>query len=347
MKIVHKDIGAGTLKLAIHSLDDLWTLRSLIQEGDLLTASTTRTAEQDGDRIRDGKAEKKRMTLGVRVQNVEWHDFADHLRAHGIIETGPQDISKHHTLVFKDERTELTLQKPNRLQQWQLDLLSEAEEASGKPQAILLAIDDSEAQFGQLASYGLRLLGNLTAGGQGKRFKGNEQAKTQFFAEVLKSLETQRQDHVPVLIVGPGWWREEFIAYAQSKNPELTGLQTDGTSQGGRAGLQEALRRGLVQQVARNHRVQQETEWVEEVLAGIAKDGPVAYGPAEVEQAVIAGAAETLLLTDVVVRENQASGVQEAAEATRTRVHVVSTSHDAGEQLQRLGGVAALLRFQI
>lgn len=347
MKILHKDTRAGLLKLRIDSLDDLWTLRSLIQKGDLVTASTTRSAEEQGDRLRDGKAEKKRMTLGVRVQSVEWHEFADHLRAHGLIETGPQDLGKHHTLVFKDDRTECTLQKPGPLMQWQLQLLKEAEAETGKPQALLLAIDDSEAQFGQLASYGLRFLGNLPAGGQGKRFKGNEQAKTQFYDEVLKSLKTQRVDNVPVLVVGPGWWREEFIAHALAKDPQLTGFQTEGTSQGGRAGLQEALKRGLVQQVARNHRVQQETEWVEQVLVGIATEKPVAYGPQEVELAVSAGAVETLLMTDQCIREQTHPGVEAAAEATRTALHVVSTSHDAGEQLQRMGGVAALLRFSI
>lgn len=345
MKVLHRDIGAGTVKVRIDTLDDLWTLHSFIQKGDLVTASTFRTAEEQGDRLRDGKAEKKRMTLGIRTESTEWQEFSDHLRVHGVIETGPQDLSKHHTLTFKDDRSECTIQKSGRLQQWQLDLLAEAEAESGKAQAILLAIDDSEAQFGQLASYGLRLLGNLTAGGQGKRFKGNEQAKTQFFAEVLKSLQTQRLDpSVPLLVVGPGWWREEFIAFA---GPDIAPVQTDGTSQGGRAGLQEALKRGLVQKVAQNHRVQQETEWVEAVLTGIAKNDPVAYGPAEVTTAIHAGAVEVLLVTDEAIRTHAHPSVEEAAESSRTRLRVVSTSHDAGAQLQRMGGVAALLRFSV
>jgi protein pelota len=343
MKVLNKD-PAGSVKLRVDTLDDLWTLHSFIQTGDLVTATTYRTMEQEGDRLRDGKAEKKCMTLGVRVENVEWQEFSDHLRVHGIIESGPQDLSKHHTLIFRDDRMECKIEKPGRLQQWQVDLLGDAEAETGKPQAIMLAIDDSEAQFGQLAAYGLRLLGNLSAGGQGKRFKGNEQAKTQFYAEVLKSLKTQRPDNnTPLLVVGPGWWREEFIAFAGDIGP----VQTDGTSQGGRAGLQEALKRGLVQKVAQNHRVQLETEWVEAVLTGIAKSEPVAYGPAEVTQALQAGAVETLLVTDEAMRAHAYPTVEKAAEETRTRLRIVSTSHDAGSQLHRMGGVAALLRFAI
>lgn len=352
MQLKHKDAGAGVLKLQVDTLDDLWTLRNLVQAGDLVTASTYRTAETSDDKLRAEKAEKKPMTLGVRVEDVEWHDFADMLRIHGVIETGPQDIGRHHTLTFRDDRAQLILEKTGRLQQWHLDLLDEAIAATKKPQVLLLAIDDTEAQFGQLASYGLRLLGSLPAGGQGKRFdaKAGAAAKKRFYDETVKSLMSLRPDaSVPFLVVGPGWWREEFIEHAQTKAPDLMqGVRTDGTSQGGAAGLREALQRGVVAQVARDHRVQDETQAVDEVMARIAKgDGTVAYGAAEVEAAVTAGAADEVLLTDAAVREGSYPEVIDSAERTRCRVRIVSTGHDAGELLHRMGGVAALLRFAI
>ncbi len=49
----------------------MWTLRNLIRAGDLVTASTYRTAETSTDKLRAEKAEKKRLTLGVRVQDVD------------------------------------------------------------------------------------------------------------------------------------------------------------------------------------------------------------------------------------------------------------------------------------
>ncbi len=353
MQLKHKDVRTGTLKLQVDTLDDLWTLRNLVQPGDLVTASTHRTAEGSDDKIRAEKLEKKPMTLGVRVADVEWHDFADMLRIHGVIETGPQDLGRHHTLTFRDDRSNLTIQKKaGRLHLWHLDLVKEAVDATKRPQVLLLAIDDTEAQFGQLASHGLRLLGSLPAGGQGKRFdpKAGAAAKKRFYDEVLKSLQSFRTDAAtPLLVVGPGWWREEFIEHAQTKDPGvMQGARTDGTSQGGAAGLREALQRGVVEQVARDHRVQDETRLVDEVMARIAKgDGTVAYGPAEVEQAIDAGAAEELMLTDQSVRDGAFPRVVDAAERTRCRVRIVSTGHDAGERLQRMGGVAALLRFAI
>ncbi len=349
MKLVHMSRGEGLLKIQTETLDDLWTLRNLVQDGDLVTMSTYRTAESTGDRVRDGKQEKKRMTLGLRVESVEWHDFDDHLRVHGVIETGPQDHGKHHTHIVREERDELTIQKPGPLAQWVVDQVEEAKAASKAPRVVLLAIDDSEAQFAVLRGYGLQWLGSLPSSGQGKRFDGAAAAKRAFYDEAMHTLSTLRTSpDVATIIVGPGWWREEFIDHVQKKDAELgKGLMTDGTSQGGRRGVQEALSRGLIERVARDHRVSWENEQIEKVMAEIATDGLVAYGPDEVANAVSLGAAEEVLITDKALRKGRFAAALEQAEATRCKVHVVASGHEAGARLDQLSGIAALLRYQI
>lgn len=351
MRKLKADVGAGFLRLQVETLDDLWHLRNLIQRGDLVTMDTFRTAETATDKVREGKAEKKRMRLGLRVESVEWHDFDDHLRVHGVIEEGPQDHGRHHTHVVRDEPgTQLDVQKPGPLARWLLDLVDQARDEAQAPQVVLLAIDDSEAQFAVLRGYGLQWLGSLPAGGQGKQFKGAASAKAAFYDEAAKTLRSLRTGpEVAAIVVGPGWWREEFLDRLRAADSELAaGVLTDGTSQGGRAGVQEALRRGLIQKVAKDHRIQWETEKVEEVMARVAKgDGLVAYGPAEVEQAVTAGAAEEVLITDQAVREGRFEPVLHQAEATRCAVHIVASGHDAGHRLEQFSGVAALLRFAL
>lgn len=352
MRRLKEDRVTGYLHLGIDTIDDLWTLRNLIQPGDLVTASTMRTAETADDKIRSEKAEKKRMTLGLRVESVDWHDFDDHLRVHGLIEVGPQDLGRHHTIILRDEPgTDVKIQKKGPLQAWHRDLVKQAIEQSKRPQVILLAIDDTEAQFGQLQSYGLRLLGSLPATGQGKGYdgKGSQAAKKRFYDEVIDSLRTMRaDDSIPLLVVGPGWWREEFLDHGRTRAPDVVaGARTDGVSQGGKGGLQEAMKRGMLSQVAQAHRVDHETELVEDVLQRIAKAEPVAYGPAEVRHAVEVGAVERLLVTDQRVRKGDDDDLLRDAEHAGAAVHIVSTGHEAGAQLQRMGGLAALLRFAI
>lgn len=352
MRLLKKDTREGFLHLRLDTLDDLWALRNLVQDGDEVTADTVRTAALEGgdDRLRDGKAEKRRMRLSVRAESVEWHHFDDHLRVLGPISAGPQDLGRHHTLVLRADGSDVMVRKKGPLQGWHLRLVDDAVAATESPQVLLLAIDDSEAQFALLKSYGLQVLGALPSAGQGKRHPGAEEAKRAFYGETLKSLQVFRPDpKVPLVVVGPGWWRDEFLEFAKAKAPAaVTNAASEGTSQGGRVGLQEAIRRGVVERVAQGHRVQEETRLVEELLSRIAKgDGTAAYGPADVAHAIQAGAAETVLASDVEARSGKHDALLHQAEGARAKVHIVATTHQAGEQLHRMGGLAALLRFPV
>src|SRR5207245_638616 len=84
----------------IDTLDDLWTLRNLVVPGDRVTADTFRTAPATGDKLREAKMEKRPVRLTVRAETVAWHDFDDHLRVLGPIESG-QDVGAHHTLALR------------------------------------------------------------------------------------------------------------------------------------------------------------------------------------------------------------------------------------------------------
>lgn len=349
MKRLKIDREARLIRLEIETLDDLWHLRNLIQEGDLVTMDTYRTAETPADKLRSEKAEKKRMRLGVRVEQVDWHEFDDHLRVLGTIEAGPQDHGRHHTHIVRDDNSRIDIQKQKAITKWMLDTVDEAVAQSKEAQVVLLAIDDAEAQFALLRRYGVQWLGSLPGGGQGKRHDGAAAAKQAFYDEALKTLKQLRnKPDVGVVVVGPGWWREEFIDHVEKRDPQLAkGILTDGTSQGGRNGVQEALRRGIVERVARDHRVQWETQQVEEVFTRIATEGAVAYGPQEVRTAVEAGAAEAVLVSDDIIRSGNQDALLAAADRTRCEVHIVGTSHDAGIRLSQLGGVAALLRFHV
>ncbi|MDD4308038.1 MAG: mRNA surveillance protein pelota, partial [Thermoplasmata archaeon] len=92
MRIVHKDFNTGEIKLRIQNMDDLWHLYNVIENGDLVFALTARRDETRADVLRAERAEKKKMRLGIRVEKVEFHEFAEWLRIHGTIEEGPQDI---------------------------------------------------------------------------------------------------------------------------------------------------------------------------------------------------------------------------------------------------------------
>ena len=89
---------------------------------------------------------------------------------------------------------------------------------------------------------------------------------------------------------------------------------------------------------------------LEKILAELGKNsGLVEYGLNEVEKAVQVGAVQMLLVTDkfLLEKREETEKVMQDAEKSGAEVHLVNAEHEAGKQLQSLGGIAAILRYKI
>jgi protein pelota len=86
---------------------------------------------------------------------------------------------------------------------------------------------------------------------------------------------------------------------------------------------------------------------VEKVLEQVSLDGPVTYGPAHVRKAAQAGAVDTLLVSERLVREKDIEDIMRDVDAGRGKITVVSEHHEGGKKLMSLGGMAALLRYKM
>ncbi|MBR1973456.1 MAG: hypothetical protein IKA33_02130, partial [Candidatus Methanomethylophilaceae archaeon] len=78
--------------IQLESDDDLWHLYNIVEIGDLVTASTMRRDEKARNAVADQRTEKRRMTLGIRAEKIEFSEEDLRLRILGVIEEGPQDI---------------------------------------------------------------------------------------------------------------------------------------------------------------------------------------------------------------------------------------------------------------
>ena len=82
-------------------------------------------------------------------------------------------------------------------------------------------------------------------------------------------------------------------------------------------------------------------------------DNTITYGLDEVEKAVQVGAVMKLILADTLLRDSEEEQrlrielVMREVEQKAGDVTVVSTEHEAGNNLLALGGIAALLRFAL
>jgi protein pelota len=353
VRILKKGPKGLELKLYIDNLNDLWYLYNLVEVDDLVFGLTFRRDERSDDKIRPERIEKKKVRLGVRVNKIEFHDFSDRLRVHGLIErSSKSDISlgAHHTLNFV-AGNDISIIKESEWADHQLDQVHEAVKATKVPIITILAIEDDNATLAVLYQYGIQNVGNIPAHISGKQYestKSSKDEKHQYFSEVLSQLKNTIDEGSPLIIIGPGFTKNEFEMFGKDKAPELfKNVTIFNTGQAGMTGVHEALKGNALKNVIQDLRVVQETELVERLFSEISKNGLFVYGPAEVEDALNRGAVEILLLTDVIVRTNQANKILELAKSTGCKPMIISTVHEAGKKLDGLGGVGGILRYKL
>lgn len=119
-------------------------------------------------------------------------------------------------------------------------------------------------------------------------------------------------------------------------------------------GLEEILKDPSVQKTLTNTKYAKAAAVFEEFQKVLNEDDDRAwYGPKEVVRAVESGAVKALLLTDSLFRSDDIAvrkhyiALADDAKAQGAEVHVLSTLHDCGVQLEQLTGAAALLKYPV
>ena len=330
--------GYGEIRLFPESIDDLWHLRHLIGEGDLVFATTFRSVDAATDKIRPEKVEKRPVRLGVRVERVEFSEHGVRLRLTGIIEHGV-DTGAHHTINVETgfEISVIRLWRPV-----DLERVDRAVKASVYGVIHILTIEEGEAELFRLRQYGPESVITLTAGSG----KGAEtDTRTGFFDALLSPVQNISG---PLIIAGPGFVKDDFVKYAKSRScAGIDRAVVVETRRIGRGAVMELVGKGALAKLMDDLQLSREVKLMDEVLLRISQEGAVAYGVKEVREAVGFGAAEQLLLADTLLRDTGVMHLIEDAEAMRATVVVLSSAFEPGERLVALGGIAALLRYKM
>jgi protein pelota len=328
----------GEIRLLPESIDDLWHLRHIIAPGDLVFATTFRSVDTAGDKIRPEKVEKRPVRLGVRIDRLEFSEHGVRLRLTGTIEHGV-DTGAFHTINV-ESGYEISV-----IRQWrQLDLerIDRAIKASVFGVIHILTIEEGEAELFRLRQYGPESVITITSGSG----KGAEtESRKDFFEQVIAKITDISG---PLIIAGPGFIKDDFVRHAKSRNnPAAERAIVVETRRIGRGAVQEVIGKGALEKLIDDLQLSREVQLMDEVLMRIAMGSAVAYGRSEVADAIGYGAAEQVLIADPLLRDREVMALIEKAEAMRASVVVLSSSFEPGERLVALGGIAALLRYKI
>ncbi|KAF5036879.1 eRF1 domain 3 [anaerobic digester metagenome] len=290
------------------------------------------------DKLRPEKVEKRPVRLGIRVEKVEFHQHTNRLRIAGIIENGV-DVTAYHTLNV-EAGFEISV-----IKQWRsvdCERIHRAVDASAYGVVHVVSVEEGEAQVYRLRQFGPEWVTTVTVGSS----KGADAGTRSTLYE--RTLEALSAVTGPLVVAGPGFVKEEFADYVRARAPDVAGrMVVVETRRIGRGAVQEVIGQGILERLLGDLHLAREVRLMDEVLLRIATDGAVAYGIGDVRKAVAYGAAETVLVSDTLLRDEEATRVIEQAEHINASVVVLSTEFEPGERLAALGGVAALLRYRL
>ncbi len=341
MKIVEKDLKKGLVRVRLESEDDLWVLKTVVKEGDVVISSTMRDVKVDGE----GKR-RLPMRLAIRVKSLHFQPFSGRLRIHGVVVDGPEEYGlrgSHHTFNV-DVGGEVEIVK----EVWSTSELRRLERAVGRGfKALVVAMDFDEIAIAMLCNQGVNYLIDKSLPGISKA--GKDPGSVEVIVDsavdlIVKVLENVRAD---ILIIGSPSFIKDLVADKLGRLVSVKILR-DSASCGGRSGVEELLRRDNVKKLLREVNAVEAEEIFEEFMELLVKSpGRVAYGIKDVKLAAESNAVDKLLLTEDLLGDDVVEEVLDLVEGKGGVVRIVGSEFPVSSRLKGLGGMIAILRYNL
>jgi protein pelota len=321
----------GIGKITPENPDDLWVLESILKEGDLIRAKTPRSQ----DIVRDGKKDRGPKRLVLLTLKLEKKELDDVLKLRGKIVDGPDDVDRGYHTIEADAGTFMTIKRE--WKSWEVDKIKKA--ADKTEPVLVLILDEREADLYRVRGKVEHLVHidgkNIGKGGDVSGRKG-------YFGEIISVLEGKDEK---IVVAGPGFSREDLVKEIKERKSNVGKIIIEGCSHTGMNGMEEVLKRKVLDRVIKNSRLEEEVEEVEKFFEAIAKDGKITYGKNEVIKAVESGAVEKLLIIEKLVRENEK--LLEGVEKIGGKIMIISEESQSGKKFSGISGIGAFLRYRM
>ncbi|MEK6953483.1 MAG: mRNA surveillance protein pelota [Candidatus Micrarchaeota archaeon] len=348
MRVIRFDRDLNELKSQVESLEDLWALQKLIEPKDVVLATSFRRFKSE-DKLRPDSGEKKMVHLELEVESMEIAESANKLRVSGKILSGnPPEFAQKgafHTIDLEMQTT-FTLRK-SEFTAYHRKLIEEAKKKARQVKALIVVMDEKKALFAMLRNNGVKFSFELENNASKRDVKQFEAQKKEFFSELLTAIEAEKSERI--LVASPGFAKDEFKKYAADKNPKLEKTFVyDHVSSAEKTAVFELLKRGALETLVKEQKVQAEFEILEKLKASLGKgDGLNCYGVDEVRKALEMRAVDTLMIEDDLLRKDKSlNSLLTLAENSGVNMVIFNSEDDAGREFSAFK-VAALLRYKI
>lgn len=340
MKILKKDFKHG-VKIKPETLDDLWNLKNILAEEDVVGARTVRTIQ------RTDTNEKKAVYLKLKIEKIQFDEDGNALRLTGKITESPEEVSHGYHTITVEPNTILDIEK-----EWaRSDKIRLEESITYKGMHLIICVvDERRADFAKATELDAKIFSTLTSKGAGKEYGGASSASSPdiFYEDIIKMLDANSSTD-KIIIAGPGFAKENIMALIKKRKLAWASkCILASASITGKTGINEVIKRGGLEKLLAESRLSLETNFVEKFLEHLGKDtGLGIYGKKEVLNAAENGAIAELLVSDKMLRDKETEKIIYEVEKNSGAVHIINSTHESGEKLFNLGGFGAVLRYVV
>ena len=356
--MISKEIASSSGK-AIYIIpedsDDLFTLRRIIKTGDIVVSDTTRVIKFEKEYSRPDR-ERVKIRVSVKVEKIGLDESIDRLRIAGTI------MESNNSLVPKGTYHSVIVQIGNNIvvdkgKRWDdLDLKLLRSDIAGS--FIIVAIDTKEAGIAKITGTHLEIIPNIYSGQSGKYYthaaKNNPNIEV-FFEEVYLSLNNilYEDGNYRLIVFGPGETKRRFYNFIMNKKSTFKNKSTviDGVDVAGEDGIMVFLRSPSLKEVMGSSKISIVSNLLDQIMLQVNRgEEKYAMGFAEVSAAIKMKSVDSLVFSDSIfkdLKEEEIINLLNIAETYGANVYAVDSSTDIGLRVSALGGIIALLRYQI
>ena len=347
MKIITINKKEKTIKFVAEKLEDLWTLKTITSQGDIISGSTFRRQKDD----ETSSSTRKPVFVSVAIEKFDYSDSHDTLRYTGkIIFSNPKELAPlgdHHTVEIELNQP-YTLQKKN-LFLHEIELLKRRTDDSC---IFLITLDLERAYLFKIKSTGFSEITSIDSNISGKRYK-TDTKKEDYFKEIyetINNLISNNNKHNQIIVAGPGHTKAELISYIKEKNKSFKLLEIN-LQNISKNSVYELFSKKEVSRFFEESIIFKENKILEDFKKNLGKNNNIViYGLKDVFQAVSLGACKEILVSEKLWRENL-DKIQEIillAEKQKTNISVVDLKHEEIiKTITSFGGIIANLRYTI
>ncbi|NMJ86538.1 MAG: mRNA surveillance protein pelota [Thaumarchaeota archaeon] len=349
--MIVKNIKDNTYLVVPEDSDDLFSLRRIIRNNDLLIIDTSRVVKHIKEFSRPDRGERIKVRIVMNVENISLDAAVDRLRINGVIVNSnnqlvPRGLHHSHTIKPGD----LVSIEKNKWEELDIVIVNKESNVYG---FVLVSIDRTEVAVGRISGTHLKMVSNVYSGFSGKMYRVKEENIDFYFNDIIKVLFNIKNENDSILIFGPGNVKQRFHNYlVNNHNLSKTKISVvDGVDAAGQDGIYVFLRSSMVNDVIGSSKIAIVSSILNEMMRRIStNDNRVAMGFKDVFEATKFKAVESLMFSNSVFAQASEGAVVDLlnnVEVYGAKTFALDSSTDVGKQIYSLGGIVALLRYEL